>query len=178
MNLDKLLESKKTTIVDKWFNSVIQTYAPDAAQFFKNQKDQFHNPVGTAARKSLDAVFSGLMAGLDPARLEPELDPLIRIRAVQDFSPSRAVSFLFDLKDILRSSLKKELPKENLEAQLLAFERKIDQVGLLGFEIYTRCREKILELKVSTERNKIYRAFSRAGLIAEVLEDDQDLEAS
>jgi hypothetical protein len=52
--------------------------------------------------------------------------------------------------------------------ELARFDQRVDDLLLLAFDIYLQCREKIYELKVSTERDKIYSAFSRAGLIADV----------
>ena len=94
-------------------------------------------------------------------------DPIIRIRAIQDFSPSQAVGFMFDLKTIIRETVPVETKDgRNIEA-LHALDRRIDQLGLLAFDIYMQCREKILDLKANEMRARTYAAFSRAGLIKE-----------
>ena len=174
MNLEKLLSEKKRNIVDRWFNAVIDTYAPDTALIFKSQRDRFANPVGVTVRDGLAAIFDALIEGRDPDQSASLLDPLIRIRAVQKFTPSQATGFIFFLKKIIRDILRHKL-SDKQSAQLLHFEDRIDTLALTAFDIYMECKEKIYDLKTSQERNSIYRAFKRAGLITEIAEDEPNL---
>lgn len=174
MGLRALLKKKKSSIVKKWFEVVIDTYAPDAALFFKNQRDDFLNPVGGTTRSILETLFETLLENADADSIAVTLEPLIKIRAVQKFSPSQAVGFLFALKKIIRKELKKEL--ENIQFEELELvDTRIDSLALIGFDVFVRCREKIYDLKTNTERSKIYTAFARAGLIKEISADEPDL---
>ena len=174
MELKSLLENKKSSIVKKWFELVIDTYAPDAAMFFKNQKDDFLNPVGGTTRNILETLFETLLEKFDTDSIAVTLEPLIKIRAVQKFSPSQAVGFLLALKTIIRNELKKELKKINTE-ELHLVDARIDSLALIGFDVFVQCREKIYDLRTHTERSKIYTAFARAGLIKEIAADEPDL---
>ena len=174
MGLRNLLENKKSSIVNKWFEFVTDTYAPDAALFFKNQRDGFLNPVGGTTRDILEKLFEAILEKADADGIAVTLEPLIKIRAVQNFSPSQAVGFLFVLKTIIRKELKKELKKINPE-ELVSIDTRIDSLALIGFDIFMQCREKIYDLKTNTERSKIYTAFARAGLIKEIAADEPDL---
>jgi len=174
MELRYLLENKKSSIVKKWFEFVIDTYAPDAALFFKNQRDDFLNPVGGTTRSILETLFETLLENLDTDSIAVMLEPLIKIRAVQKFSPSQAVGFLFALKTIIRKELKKELKKIRPE-ELELVDTRIDSLALIGFDVFVQCREKIYDLRTNTERSKIYTAFARAGLIKEIAADEPDL---
>jgi hypothetical protein len=178
MGLHNLLERKKASIVQTWFDRVIGSYPPDSVQFLKSQKDQFANPVGTTTRKGLAAVFEALQQEIPQAGMAPLLDPIIRIRAIQNFTPSKALAFISDLKKVIRNELKSELQDVHLLIELSQFELKIDDLSLIAFEIYMACRETIYDLKVSTERNKIYSAFARAGLITEASDEEPGLKAS
>lgn len=171
MGLDKLLEQREAAIVALWVDHIVNTYAPDSAHFFKNQKDQFANPVGVTFSEELANVFSALRTGADREVLSTHLDPVLRIRAIQSFSPSEALAFIIDLKPILRAQLKDALKDKSIQKALDRFEALIDAMLLIAFDVYSQCREKIFELKVSTERDKLYKAFSRAGLIAEIKEE-------
>jgi hypothetical protein len=153
---------------------VTDTYAPDAALFFKNQGDGFLNPVGGTTRSILEKLFEAILKKTDADSIAVTLEPLIKIRAVQNFSPSQAVGFLFVLKTIIHKELKKELKKINPE-ELVSIDARIDSLALIGFDIFMRCREKIYDLKTNTERSKIYTAFARAGLIKEIAADEPDL---
>lgn len=174
MELKSLLENKKPSIVKKWFELVIDTYAPDAALFFKNQRDDFLNPVGGTTRNILETLFEALLENVDTKSIAVTLEPLIKIRAVQKFSPSQAVGFLFALKALIRKELKKELIKINSE-ELDLVDTRIDSLALIGFDVFVQCREKIYDLRTQTERSKIYTAFARAGLIKEIAADEPDL---
>ena len=174
MGLTDLLEKKKSSIVKKWFEFVVDTYAPDAALFFKNQRDNFLNPVGGTTRSILEKLFEALLEKVDADSIAITMEPLIKIRAVQNFSPSQAVGFLFVLKTLIRKELQKEIKKIDPE-ELVSIDARIDSLALIGFDVFVQSREKIYDLKTNTERSKIYTAFARAGLIKEIAADEPDL---
>ena len=178
MGLVKLLEHRKGAVIKMWLDLVLKSYPPDTAQFYKGQKDPFANPVGTTTHQGLSKVFDEMIGNMDRDVITASLDTIIRIRAIQNFSPSDALAFIIELKKILRKTFKKELMHSNQLTELTQLENRIDQLSLMAFDIYMQCREKIYELKVSTEREKIYKAFARAGLITEAFEEGPGLKAS
>ena len=97
--LKGLVEKNKDEIVKNWFEATIQTYAPDTAQFYKGQKDQFANPVGNITAKGVGFLLDQLLNDFEPDAVKAHLDPIIRIRAVQNFTPSRATAFILLLKN-------------------------------------------------------------------------------
>ena len=108
MGLEKQLAKKKDAIVKDWFERVSRTYAPDTAQFLKSVQDPISNPVGQSLSIGLAGLFEQLLVGPDKEAVKTYLDPIIRIRAVQNFTPSQAVAFVFILKTVIRENLKKE----------------------------------------------------------------------
>jgi len=166
--LKGLIQKNKSEIIQKWFDATIQTYAPDTAQFFKGQKDQFGNPVGSITSKGIAFLMDQLLDTIDPDTIKAHLDPIIRIRAIQDFTPSQATGFILLLKKVVRENLADELKNAAHARQLLEFESKIDQLCLLAFDLYMDCKEKIFELSANETRNQTFRAFERAGLITDV----------
>jgi hypothetical protein len=165
MQLESLLVRNKGAILDDWFRLLSETYPADSAQFLKRENDPFANPVGSSARSGLEAVFDELLGGMDRQALTDFLDPLIRIRAIQSFSPSQAVGFIFLLKQSIRKILEKDVSSQGLLDELSAFEMKIDELALLGFDIFMECREKIYQLKEKEVKNRALLAFSQEGLI-------------
>jgi hypothetical protein len=138
------LADRKREIVGKWVDLILGTY--ESAEFFKTQKDQIANPVGANVAEGLRKIFDLLLEEADSASLSQPLDQVIRIRAVQDFSPSQAVSFLFVLKDVIRKELAKvDIP---LPAELATFEARIDQAVLQAFDIYMACRERLFQIRI------------------------------
>lgn len=167
MGLEALLEEHKTIIIKKWFDMVIATYPADTSQFLKQQKNLFANPVGNTVFKNLEALFQELLDGMNHGSLVSFLDPIIRIRAVQDFTPSQATGFIQFLKSIIREQIESELDDAYMVKALLQFEMKIDTLCLMAFDIYVGCREKIYQIKANQEKKSTYRALERAGLLVD-----------
>jgi hypothetical protein len=167
MDLEKLLKKNKTAIVKQWFDLVVKTYPPDTRQFLNSQKDPFQNPVGQTTMTGLRSLFDLILKGVDSASVLPFLDPIVRIRAVQDFSPSMAVAFILDLKKVVRNQIGDTLLDEHSVAEWMAFEHNVDALALVGFDVYAKCRETIHNLKANNERTRVLKTFARAGLLAE-----------
>ncbi|MEJ2724414.1 MAG: RsbRD N-terminal domain-containing protein [Deltaproteobacteria bacterium] len=166
MKLEHLLSQKEADIVDRWVNLILETYPYDAQRFLKKQKDPFANPVGTTLRKEIQKLYGMLQGEIDPQELTPVLDGIIRIRAVQDFNPSQAVLFVFLLKKIVREELEKETQDHQLVDELQHFESKLDEVALLAFDVYMKCKEKLYEIRSLEARNQVSKLLKRAGLIS------------
>ncbi|MBI5550504.1 MAG: RsbRD N-terminal domain-containing protein [Desulfobacterales bacterium] len=162
MSVMAQLVSRKEAIAGKWLARVIDTYPPETARFLRGQQDPFANPVGQATRHSLNTLVDMLLAELDEAAARTALDPVIRVRAIQAFTPAQAVGFVFDLKPILRESLG---PAAQNSEESALLEDRIDRLALIAFDVYMQCREKIYELKANEMKNTTYKAFARAGLI-------------
>ena len=167
MGLEKVLAKKRDAIVADWFDLVAKTYAPDTAQFLKRNNDPFTNPVGGYLSRGLAGLFDQLVIGPDQEAVRPMLDPIVRVRAIQNFSPSKAIAFVLVIKKIVRKYLSIDSKDSRLMKDLLEFEDRVDAMSLFAFDIYTQCREKIFELKANEEKDKVYKAFQRAGLIQE-----------
>ncbi|MDD5205148.1 MAG: RsbRD N-terminal domain-containing protein, partial [Desulfobacterales bacterium] len=85
--LESLLLQRSSSVLDKWFDAIVGTYPPDTKRFLKKQKDRFANPVGTTLFKEMESLYQELLRGEDRKNSFAILDRIIRIRAVQDFSP-------------------------------------------------------------------------------------------
>lgn len=175
MRLNNLLAQRKTAIIKNWFTLAVETYPPDTASFLKKQKDPFANPVGRTISQGLEALFNELLKEMDYEIITSFLDPIIRIRAIQNFSPAQAVSFIFLLKKAIRKNIKKEALEEQLFSELQLFESKIDELVMIAFNLYMQCKEKIYDLKANEMRNTTYKAFKRAGLVREMPVDEPDI---
>jgi hypothetical protein len=164
MTLKKSIARNHDKLLKKWFQATIDTYPPQAARILGKDADRFDNPVGSVTRETLDEVLHLLASDFTGATLEKTLDPVIRIRAVQAFSPAEAVSFIFFLKKIGETVME--------EAHIREFDRMVDQVVLAGFNRFMKCREDIFLLKATESKRRIHAAFERAGLVKELKEED------
>jgi len=152
MQLIELLKKQRQTIESDWFQSILETYPPDSVKFFGKKKDQFQNPVGHNISRSVTIILDELFNGLNSENLTPAIDGIVRIRSIQDFSPSKAVEFVFKLKGIIRDSLSEHLDKEDIARDLTDFETRIDRLALMVFDNYVGCREQIYEIRVRQAR--------------------------
>jgi hypothetical protein len=161
--LVKLLEQEKDAILKKWLDLTLDTYPEETKKFLARASDRFANPVGSSIESGMEVVFNWLLKedeGQEPPFMA-ELDKIIRIRAVQDFSPARAVGFLILLKNAVRETLAKEIRDARRFEELLTFESRIDRVALLAFNIYMQCRETLFDIRAAEIRNRTSRILER-----------------
>lgn len=147
MALQRVLVQRKTAITGRWLHSIFDAYPPETSRLLRQNGDRFTNPVGYAFSRGIEQLYQGLLEGADPEQLAPALDSIVRIRAVQDWSPSEAVSFVYLLKRSVREELAEEV-RGGLSVELSEFESLIDRLALLAFDIYAACRERICEIRV------------------------------
>lgn len=168
MGLIEKVAQQKDALAELWFERVIDTYPDETTRFLRSQKDPFANPVGQTTHSNLVILVDLLSSGLDTTAARNALDPIIRIRAIQNFTASQAVGFVFDLKQIIRKKLS---GKPDNAKEMTRIENLIDKLALIAFDTYMQCREKIYDLKANETKERTFKAFAKAGLIKES-EDD------
>ena len=165
MDFNTSLQKNRKKIVLAWFDATINTYPEDTSRVLGKLKNRFDNPVGSATKNSLEDAFDLLLTdAFDENAMENALDSVIRIRAVQSFSASQAVGFVFELKQIVKNVL-----GENFDP---SFDEKVDKISLAAFNRFMKCRESIFLLKATEAKKRIHRAFERAGLVTELSEEE------
>lgn len=159
--LHELLVGNKAGILARWQQKTLGSYAPDATAFFKRERNQFANPVGHAVREGTRTLLDVLLDGFDADRACAPLNEIVKIRAIQDFTPAQALGFVFSLKDAVREEIPGELGDPRLQDAWVEFCRQVDQLALFAFDIYTRCREKVCELRVNEIKRRVGRVMDR-----------------
>ena len=165
------LELKSASILRKWSQLILDTYPADTANFLKHERDRFINPVGCVISQEIKTIYDELLHGVKLEKLTASLDEIIRIRSVQDFSPSQATGFIFMLKQAVREELASEIAGNPTSKGLLDFESRIDGLALLAFDIYTKCREKVCEIRVNevtAQREVALRILARTNATGEI----------
>ena len=170
MALSKFLQNRKPAILKRWLDGILETYPDETKTFMNRQADRFMNPVGYTINSEIGNLYQELLDESDTLveRVTPILDRIIRIRAVQDFSPSRAVGPIFLLKAALRGELGDEIRDRVLLDDLTVFETRIDDLALIAFDVYMKHREKLFEIKAGHIRNQVSGLLRRANLLGEV----------
>jgi len=170
-----VLSAQRTALIDRWFERILATYPPETARFLRKEPDRFANPVGGALRGALPALVDGVLQGEDAAGSEPvraALDRIVRIRAVQELTPSQALGFVFSLKQAILDVLGREA--ETVARDLLAFERRIDELALVAFEIYVGCREQICEIRINEMKKRTFKLEERMNRVYGKPEQEQE----
>jgi len=162
--LKDLLSRNRVAILKRWFDLILETYPANTATMMRKDKNQFTNPVGSTLSREIEVLFKNLCEGSQDEKCHPSLDSILKIRSVQDFSPSKAVGFIFLLKKAIGETLKNEVCKESVMDEWLKFQWRIDDLALQAFDIYMDCREKICEIRVNrakAEREMAFRMMER-----------------
>jgi len=164
MQIATLLSQKKAAILGRWLAMIYESYPPETAIFLRKEKNRFDNPAGYRISEGLEGLFGALLEKMERDQVLTCLDEIIRIRALQNFTPSQALAFIFLLKIVIREELAEEIRKENLAAEILDLESRIDGLALLGFDVYTQRREKIYEIKADEAKRRVSGLMRKTGL--------------
>lgn len=135
-------------ITEEWLGRILRTYPPETARFLAGEPDAFRNPLGHTLRAAVETLVCELLHRGDRARISAALESIMQIRAVENFAPSRAIEWIFQLKDILRV----RLPGPHLD--LLCAE--IDAMALTAFDLFMKYRERTFEARANEARRRVY----------------------
>ena len=96
--LNDIVAKKKSGIVKNWIQLIFETYSSETSKFLNVENNQFSNPVGFTTSEAVNNLFDVLINEVSPGNVKPLLLDLIKIRAVQDFTPSQAAGFVLLIK--------------------------------------------------------------------------------
>ena len=137
--------SASDDIAERWAERTMASYPAEMLPFLSGEQDPFRNPVGHTLRENLATLARELLGTMDKRAIAPALDALIRLRAVQSFSPAEAVRFVFELRIAIREA-------SGAVPELL--QSRIDNLALMAFDQYMTCREQIFELRAKEIRSR------------------------
>lgn len=152
----EILRDDREAIVGEWLEKTLQSYPEESRRFLGRERDPFRNPMGETFRRALPELYDELTGERNSARVAEALEPPVRIGAVQDFPPSRAIVFLFHLKAIVREMIPGETERTSDREDLEVFESAVDRAALTAFDLFMKCREEIHEIRAGEARNRVY----------------------
>ena len=169
VELKEFLIEKRSSILERWLRLILESYPPDTSKLMEQSKDRFTNPVGYVLAHEIEALYDGLLQGTGIDQASVHLEKMIQIRSVQNFSPSQAVGVVPLLKKAIHEELRENgndlqsvLPE--LLSDWFELESHIDRLSLLAFDIYSKYRERINEIRlneVKKERDRTLRLLER-----------------
>ncbi len=149
--MENVFVKNKQALVDAWIRDIFALYPFETVGFMRTQKDQFANPTGHATALACEKLYD-IIAGtadVEDAHLRTALAELMRIRAVQEDDPARAVAALFLIKPLMRKKMLTEaLTCGALDAYLDA-ESRVDSLVLLAFNMYNADKETVFSTRIS-----------------------------
>jgi hypothetical protein len=149
MSLDTLPEDVRREFVREWLACTLRTYPDQAGRFLREERDPFRNPVGSAFSAAFEALAEELFGRFDRARVSAALDGVVRVRAVQGFTPAEAVAFVPMAGDVL--------PRAALGPSALALvESRIGEMSVLAAEALSACRDQIREIGARAARRRVF----------------------
>ena len=154
MGFATILTDRKDVLVKKWLERIFQTYPETTTRFLAHEKDPFRNPVGHSLKEGLSSLFDGLVRSTDMESIRPALESIVRIRAVQDLTASQSLAFIFLFKQIIRVESKAEI--ERYPEEFAALEKRVDEMGLLAFDLFMKCREQIYEIRANEAKRMAF----------------------
>ncbi len=164
MGLKEALRERQENIVKKWQDKLIESYPEDTQRFLRREKDQFANPVGYIIRNEIRSLYEGFIEQ-DKNKINSSLTSIIKVRAVQDFTPSGALYFLVSLKDIIRDETDwNSYPLEEREE----LDNRIILLLLEAFDIYEQCRNRLYDIRVNEIKNHVSGLLRMANLVYEI----------
>ena len=175
--MEHFLAQNRAAILERWNHLIVETYPPNTSRFLRRERDRFINPVGYTISREIGVLYEELLGEMDVDRISGSLENIMKIRSVQDFSPSEGVVFVLLLKKTIREKLGSEISDVRIFEEWSTLESKIDTMALLAFDIYMKCREKIYEIKINEvkgETQRILRLLERTNLISEKLRGEEE----
>lgn len=147
MDLAEAFRNYRSKIVKQWVEYALSTYK--SSEFFIREQDKFANPTGVNIREGLDELFGLLSKGVDPEEFRKPIDQIMRIRAVQEFTPSQAIAPLNAVKHITRDILAADKERSVFIKDLYDFEFAVDLAVLTAFDIYMESRERLYQVRIN-----------------------------
>jgi hypothetical protein len=167
MDLLESVRTRQAEIAAVWGDLTLGTYPPASTVLFAKEKDPFRNPVGATVRRSAAVLLAGLLGEASGEDVQIALDAVVRLRAVQDFTPGQAVGFVFLLREALVRTLGPALAAAGPE-QERELGARIDALALAAFDVFTACRQRLFELRANEAKARVHSLLRRAGMV----EDD------
>ncbi len=146
MDLAEALRYHRKKIVGQWVEYTLSTYK--SSRFFRQEGDKFANPIGGVTKDALDELFLLLVENTDPETFVKPIEKIVRLRAIQDFAPSQAVSPFHAVKHLTREILAKDKDRCHLLNELYDFEFAVDMAVLAAFDIYLDSRERLYRVRL------------------------------
>lgn len=164
--MEQLLLNRKSTILEEWCRVVLATYPAETASFLTAEQDQFCNPIGHVLTQTGELLLEIALSNVERGRAEDGLGDIVRIRAVQDFSPSQALSFVDAMRKAIRREILPMVVEKASLGHLLSIESRLDEALLIALDLYVACKKQIDDIRIKeakAEKERLLRLIRAMG---------------
>ena len=99
-------------------------------------------------RKGMEEVLTRIFLPLSEEDARAILEPVMKVRAVENLPPSRGIDFMLPLREVLSEIVREENRKDFLGHEWLEMNSRISRLALLGMNLYSECREQVNRLRI------------------------------
>jgi rsbT co-antagonist protein RsbR len=143
--------SRLPELVERFHDELLETWTSIQLQSSSRRRDLISDAELRAQATALLAAMRPALArdasdvhGADWKPVRQHLEDISRSRARQGFSPSETAMFVFSMKQVLSTVLRRELKATELADELWNMNVVLDQLGLYTTEIYQKAREEVI----------------------------------
>ena len=148
--LNKIMQEKHDELLNEWFEQAIAAYPAESHKYFVKVKKDFTNPVGSNIYRSMGHLLEELAGDRDAGKLYQHLEMILKIRAVQDLKPSKALAFLPSFKDLVQKVLANEIRSGQISRdELEDLFTDIDTLMLIAFDLYSESKDMLYNLRIA-----------------------------
>lgn len=166
--LNDFLRHKRAIILEKWFDLILESYHPESTKFFRQERNQFANPVGRNIANDIEMMYDAVLSDGNDEQMTPSVEGIVKIRAVQDFTPSQAVGFVFLLKKVIRAESNSETWTQQDFSEWSVLESSLDNLALLAFDLYSQCREKIYRIRIGEIKTRSHKLLEKTDFFRDI----------
>jgi len=154
MTLKDLLAEKKQAMLDRWFDRILEDYPPETQALFRENRTPYSNPIGFTLRKGMEGLIGEILQPTNMEKARAILEPVMRVRAVENLPPSQGGKFILPLREVVSEIVREAKRNDLLGQEWLDLNSRIDQLALLGMNLYSECREKVNQLRVKEKEKR------------------------
>jgi hypothetical protein len=159
-----LIQERRASLFARWRKKVLAIYPADSARFYASERNPFANPVGQTIVENSERLLDLLLDEGTVDEVRAALDPIIRIRAVQELAPSLALAFVPALKRALREEMQDLLADPVILRGLVDLDARVDDFLFVAFDLYMRCREEVATIRVREASRHVSGLLRRLGI--------------
>ena len=158
------VKERRENLLARWRKKTLAAYPADSARFYAREGNAFANPVGQTILENGEQLLNLILDEGTDDEVRAALDPIIRIRAVQELSPSAALAFVPALKTAIREEIQDLQADTAISSALGALDARVDGVLLAAFDQYMLCREEVATIRVREAGRHVSGLLRRLGV--------------